>query len=69
MAQILEMDEFVRQYSKKIEDYEMEELMKLEPGKSYVIGFGWTRHEDVVFVRVTKFHMATMSVFEFNGIK
>lgn len=68
MAKIMKIQEFVDEYGKKLDSVYMETLMDMKPGEHEVIAFGATRREDVVFVRVTKHHMATMSVYEFNGI-
>lgn len=69
MAQIMKIKEFVKEYGEELNDRNMlKKLLALKPGESYVIAFGKTRREDVVFVRVTEHHMATMSVYEFNGI-
>ncbi len=69
MAQIMNIEDFVRKFNKQLSEEHMGMLMRMKPGEIEVIAFGDTRNEDVVFVRVTKFHMATMSVYEFNGIK
>lgn len=68
MAKIMKVEELVKEYNNKLDTNLMGKLMSLNPGESEVIAFGKTRKEDVVFVRVTKYHMATMSVYEFNGI-
>ena len=67
MAQIMKIEEFKKEYGKQLNENHMAKLLALNPGESDVIAFGATRREDVVFVRVTKHHMATMSVYEFNG--
>lgn len=68
MAQIMKIEEFVHQYNNKLDEETMGKLMDMKPGESHVIAFGETRKDDVVFVRVTKHHMVTMSVYEFNGV-
>ena len=68
MAQIMKIEDFVHEYNKILSEEKMDELMSLKPGENDVVAFGKTRSDDVVFVRVTKHHMATMSVYEFNGI-
>lgn len=69
MAQIMKIEDFVHEYNRKLSEEDMGKLMSLKPGESEVISFGQTRKDDVVFIRVTKYHMATMSVYEFNGVK
>lgn len=69
MAQIMNIEEFIKKYNKLLTRKQMQELLTLLPGESDVVAFGTTRREDVVFVRVTLYHMATMSVYEFNGIR
>lgn len=69
MAQIMTDKEFKKEFGQKLGKDSMERMMSLKPGESDVIAFGQTRKEDVVFVRVTEHHMATMSVYEFNGIE
>lgn len=68
MAQIMKIEEFNKEYGEKLNESYMAKLLALNPGENEVIAFGATRREDVVFVRVTKHHMATMSVYEFNGV-
>ena len=66
MATIITTKEFKNDYGQKLGKYFQEKIMSLKPGESYVVGF---QKEDVFFVRVTEFHIATMSVYEFNGIE
>ena len=66
MAQIMTTKEFNKEYGQKLGKYFQKKIMELKPGQSDVIGF---QKEDVVFVRVTEHHIATMSVYEFNGIE
>lgn len=68
MEQIMKIEKFVREYIGVLSEEHMGKLMGMKPGESHVIAFGETRKEDVVFVRVTKHHMAIMSVYEFNGV-
>ena len=68
MAQIMKIEELIKEYGEKINGSHMAKLLALKPAEHYVIAFGETRRDDVVFVRVTEYHMATMSVYEVNGI-
>lgn len=67
MAQIYKDKEFADLFSHFLDENDIKHLMSMTPGQSDV--FGFHRRPDIVFVRVTEHHMATMSVYEFNGIK
>lgn len=67
MAQIYKNKEFVELFSHFLDENDIKHLMSMTPGQSDVLGF--QKHRDIVFVRATEHHMATMSVYEFNGIE
>lgn len=68
MAQIMNIEEFIKKFGKKTTGSDMTKLLNLEPGENNVIAFGPTHIDNIVFIRVTEYHFATMSVYEFNGI-
>ena len=50
MAQIMKIEEFVKEYGEKMNGCHMAKLLGMKPGENDVIAFGATRREDVVFV-------------------
>ena len=66
MAEIMKLKEFGQVYGNKLNKEHVDMIRRMKPGESMVIAF---RTEDIVFVRVTAYHIATMSVYEFNGIE
>lgn len=68
MAQIFTINEFIRQYKGKLEDDKLENVLDLKPGQKYVLRVDYVGVNDVVFIRVTKHHIACMTTPEYNGI-
>lgn len=68
MAQIMKIEEFVNVYRNIIRAHDMKKLLEMKPGESHVLVFGRSPRDHLVFIRVTEYHMAKMSVYEFNGI-
>ena len=65
-AEIMKLDKFVSSWGQCFEKETVEALLRMQPGEHKIIervGF------KIVFVRVTKFHMAKMDLAEFNGEK
>lgn len=66
MAEIMKLDKFVDSWGRCFDKETTEVLLRMQPGEHKLIP---KARFNIVFVRVTKFHMAKMSLDEFNGEK
>ena len=67
MAKICNMTEFIREYNGKIEPEKFEKILNLQEGEKYVLSVDNVNVNDVIFIRVSKYHIALMIVPEYNG--
>ena len=67
MAKICNINEFIREYNGKIEQEKLNKILSLNEGEKDVLSVDNVSVNDLIFIRVTKHHIALMTVPEYNG--